>query len=157
MRQPLLLACRPDASTSTPAWASSSWYLPMASNISEVGMTPASDHVTHGALLVVSRLLLLLRRQAGHVDEFPGVSIEILVAVDVHEPMVLGRARHRATSGARFGDELVHLFAAAAGDAGQHFRRLRRIDDRLVGEAAEELLDQQHHEQVVAENHAASV
>jgi hypothetical protein len=43
MRQPLELAWRPDASTSTPTFASSSWNAAISAISASLGMTPASD------------------------------------------------------------------------------------------------------------------
>src|SRR5690242_9188293 len=43
MRQPFALAWRPEASSSTPAFCSSSWYWAISANASSSGMTPASE------------------------------------------------------------------------------------------------------------------
>src|SRR6186713_210238 len=94
------------------------------------------------------------RRRAGHVDEFPCVAVEILIAMRVHEAVVLRFARHLRATGARVRYELIHLLAAAAGHAGQHFSGFAGVRDALVSEGSEETLHEQHHEQVVTENHA---
>src|SRR5437867_5913489 len=43
MRQPFELACSPEASSSTPAFCSSSWYFAISPSIFSCGMTPASE------------------------------------------------------------------------------------------------------------------
>src|SRR3954469_21701711 len=71
--------------------------------------------------------------------------------------MVLRLAWYAGAGRARPDDELVDFLAACAGNAGQHLGGLGGVGDGLVGEAAEELLHQQHGEQVLAEDHAGGI
>jgi hypothetical protein len=43
MRQPLLLGCSPEPSSSMPAFASSSWYFAISAMSFSSGITPASE------------------------------------------------------------------------------------------------------------------
>ena len=95
-----------------------------------------------------------LRRRAGHMHEFPGVAVEVFIAMRVHEAVILGLAWHLGATGARVRHELIHLLAAAAGHARQHFSRFAGVRDALVSKGSEETLHEQHHVQVVTENHA---
>src|SRR5215470_1649627 len=59
IRQPFEVGCKPVASRRTPAFASSSWYAAIASNISHLGMAPAS--VSFVALtMIMNRMFFLL-------------------------------------------------------------------------------------------------
>src|SRR5262245_18834587 len=57
MRQPFELACRPEASSSTPAFASSSWYAAISAKPASCGMTPASESFV-ALTMIMNRMVL---------------------------------------------------------------------------------------------------
>src|SRR5882724_8800504 len=57
MRQPFALACSPEASSSTPAFCSSSWYLAISANICSCGITPASVSLV-AFTMIMNRMVL---------------------------------------------------------------------------------------------------
>src|SRR5712691_8529149 len=57
MRQPFALAWRPEASSSTPAFCSSSWYFAMSVSIFSCGRTPASDSLV-AFTTIMNRMVL---------------------------------------------------------------------------------------------------
>src|SRR3989442_9933509 len=82
MRQPFALAWRPEASSSTPAFCSSSWYFAMSVSICSCGMTPASDSLvaftTIMNRMILSPLLLGLGcRRAQSLFVLPEFGLEL--------------------------------------------------------------------------------
>src|SRR5206468_1718735 len=55
-RQPFELACRPEASSSTPACCSSSWYFAISPSIFSCGMTPASESLV-ALTMIMNRMV----------------------------------------------------------------------------------------------------
>src|SRR5258707_15642698 len=88
MRAPLELACRPLRSSSTPAFISSSLYLPMALSSASLGMTPASDSLL--ALTIIMNFMIHL--SFGFVTE-----LLILAATDTpNEPVEIDNREKRS-------------------------------------------------------------
>src|SRR2546425_12706054 len=65
-RHPFELACRPEASSNTPAFCSSSWYFAISVRIFSCGMTPASESLVAFTMImnrmILSSFLALRRR-----------------------------------------------------------------------------------------------
>src|SRR4029077_3739096 len=57
MRQPFALAWSPEASSSTPAFCSSSWYWAISANACSSGMTPASESFV-AFTMIMNRMVL---------------------------------------------------------------------------------------------------
>src|SRR2546427_12954503 len=56
-RHPFELACRPEASSKTPACCSSSWYFAISLRIFSCGMTPASESLV-AFTIIMNRIVL---------------------------------------------------------------------------------------------------
>ena len=74
-------------------------------------------------------MLPLLNEARVHPDVFPGVPVEILEGVAVHEAVVGRRSEGGAARRQGLADDFIDLQPAFAGEAGQDFRALRRIAD----------------------------
>src|SRR5215510_2567815 len=99
---------------------------------------------------------LWFHRARIHVEHFPYVAIEILKAMAVHEPMVLGLIVFAAARRNRLGDHFVHSAAAFAGKRYQHLCALGSIGDSVWREFIELWMSQQHHVSFFAHDHAGA-
>ena len=70
--------------------------------------------------------------------------IEILEALVIHEPVILGRMRRASAGGNGPGNQAVHFLAALAAQANDDLIRLPRLGERLVDERFEKRLGHQH-------------
>src|SRR5882724_550683 len=90
MRVPLELGCRPARSSSTPAFMSSSLYLPIADRRASLGMTPASDSLLAFTIImnfmVVSPLVFCGNEPLGSRSVQPRDFI--LLFATVHQEMM---------------------------------------------------------------------
>src|SRR5438309_7756521 len=59
-RQPFELACKPEASSNTPACCSSSWYFAISVRIGSCGMTPASESLV-AFTMIMNRMVAFPR------------------------------------------------------------------------------------------------
>ncbi|EEF93401.1 hypothetical protein CATMIT_01969, partial [Catenibacterium mitsuokai DSM 15897] len=91
-----------------------------------------------------------------HVEDLPGVAVQIVVSALVHEAVVLRLVRLR-TGGDGLVGQRIDLGAAAQRQRHQGLHLALRIDQLLLGEGLEERPHQQHREQILAEQHAGGV
>lgn len=100
-------------------------------------------------------MLLLRLDEAGiHVHQFLDVTVQILIAVAVHESVILRLFEGLTTRGDGLANKVVDLGSVLTREADQHLGLLGRIADSVRRELFELRMRQQHHIDVFADDHA---
>src|SRR5262249_201 len=87
------------------------------------------------------------------VDQFPDMTIRILTAVSIHDPLILRVSRNPSARSHSLLHEVINSCPALTGQADKHLGVLRRVTDRLVRKGLEEIFHQKHRKHVIAKNH----
>src|SRR2546428_3175852 len=146
-RHPFELACRPEASSNTPAFCSSSWYFAISVRIFSCGMTPASESLV-AFTMIMNRIVLspllglrgcLRPRPTSRREERDGANLALafprrpVLGVQAHEGDFLGLGE-RPVDHRQFPSGAAHPYAGGAGAeaAGLDQRAvLERVCDEL--------------------------
>jgi hypothetical protein len=89
-----------------------------------------------------------------HEDDFPYVSIQILKPVSIHKPVVLWFIVGGSASGDGLAHELIDVFSAVDRETHKHFSAFRGITNGFGRERLKLVMSQEHHEDVIAHDHA---
>src|SRR5262249_20298176 len=116
--------------------------------------TNPSTYLAMGSPPLVS---LFAERRRVHVEDFPVVAVRIVEAPAVHEAVIDRVERMRSTRGDRGLDHAIDLRAARAVERAQSFAVRLRVADPLLRALLEALLDHQHDERFVADDHARAL
>src|SRR5262249_54082367 len=108
----------------------------------------------HGAFESWSTHISLWFYGARIHEHLPDMAVEVLKAMPVHEPIVLGFHVGAAAGRDRLRDQFVHLPTVLARKRDQHLRTLGGIRNGLGGELLELRVSQQHDVSVFAQDYA---
>jgi hypothetical protein len=89
-----------------------------------------------------------------HVDQFPDVAVYVLEPMSVHETVVLWFIVGCPAGGNRLANQLIDFGAALRRQANKHFGTLGCVTDFFGSKRLELIVSQEHHEYVLAYNHA---
>jgi hypothetical protein len=89
-----------------------------------------------------------------HVYDFPNVAIDVLKPMPIHKSVVLWFIVGGSASGDGLAHELIDVFSAVDRETHKHFSAFRGITNIFGRECLKLLMSQEHHEDVIAHDHA---
>src|SRR5688500_8948144 len=85
------------------------------------------------------------------------MSIQVLEAMTIHEPLVLLRNRGSRTGFHRFAHHLIYFFFAVCRQCQYNFSSFGGVSDFFSDKAFKKLFHQQHHKDILTYYHAGGV